>query len=182
MYELNTHNLKLYLLGLSIIFILTNGFPLLHMISDIEDRQHTKYSNVKGENFIIYYNKYYSLNATVIKHSIIYNTKTYNYAGNVILEYINYIDAHHYCKIDIPEHKFNDVIYNHIYKYYQKSQQQLIVVLLHHGYHHSFDNVAIVLFQMYLISLKLNVFDCLQFVEMQCKHYQMSQLLFPYQD
>ena len=127
MYEINTHNLKLYLLGLSIIFILTNGFPLLHMISDIEDRQHTKYSNVKGENFIIYYNKYYSLNATVIKHSIIYNTKTYNYAGNVILEYINYIDAHHYCKIDIPEHKFNDVIYNHIYKYYNLGRNNILL-------------------------------------------------------
>ena len=122
MYEINTHNLKLYLIVLSIIFILTNGFPLLHMFSDIDEGKtlkYNKYDNLKGEKFIMVNNKYYPTNATVVKHSIVYNTNTNYFSGNVILEYINYIDNHHYCKIDIviPELKQTSIIYNYLYKY-----------------------------------------------------------------
>jgi len=137
MYEINTHNLKLYLLCLSIIFILTNGVPILNMFSDMDDdysyrknhnHKHIHNDNLKGDNFIIVNNNnYYNINATVVKHSIMYNTDTYYFTGSVILKYINDINTHHYCiiDIDIPEQKRNDIIYAFIYKYYNLSKNNV---------------------------------------------------------
>ena len=105
MYEINTQNLKRYLLILSIIFILTNGFPIINMFN-------YKNNIIKGENFIIVNNNYYNINATVVKQSFVYNTYTKYFTGSIILEYKNYIDKHYYCKIniDIPEQKRSDII------------------------------------------------------------------------
>jgi len=128
MYEINTHNLKLYLLVISIIFILTNGIPILNMNNNMNDNySYKKNYNLRGDNFIIVNNNYYNINATVVKHSIIYNTNTYYFTGNVLLEYINDINTKNYCKINIniPEQKRNDIIYNFIYKYYNLSRNNI---------------------------------------------------------
>ena len=136
MYEINTHNLKLYLLVLSIIFILTNGVPILNMINNMNDNySYKKNHNLRGDNFIIVNNNnnnYYNINATVVKQSMIYNTNTYYFTGSVVLEYNNdndnnNINTKHYCKIniDIPEQKRNDIIYNFIYKYYNLSKDNI---------------------------------------------------------
>ena len=141
MYEINTHNLKLYLLASGIIFILTNGFPILNMFNDIDDnynyRKNHNYNhnynnknnhNLRGDNFIIVNNNnYYSINATVIKQSMMYNTNTHFYTGSVILKYNNDNDSYHYCKIDIdiPEQKRNNIIYEFIYKYYNLSKNNI---------------------------------------------------------
>jgi hypothetical protein len=136
MYEINTHNLKIYLIVLSLIFFLTNGLPLLHMfdtdtqknINNINNYQGNRnYDNLKGDNFIMVNNNFYTLNATVIKHSIMYNTNTEYFTGSVILEYKNYIDKHNYCKIDIDikEQRRNDIIYEFIYKYYNLSKDNI---------------------------------------------------------
>ena len=124
MYEMNTRNLKLYLLVSSVIFLLTHGLPLLY-IFDTQDQEREIILN-KGDNFIIVTknnnnNKnYYSVNATVIKHSIMYDINTQYFTSNVILEYNNNIDNHYYCKIniDILEKKTNNFIYGYISKYY----------------------------------------------------------------
>lgn len=135
MYEINTHNLKIYLIVLSLIFFLTNGLPLLHMfdtthkniktINNYQDNSND--DTLKGENFIIVNDNFYNLNATVIKHSMIFNTHTDYFTGSIILEYKNYIDNHHYCKIDIDmkEQRRSDVIYNFIYKYYNLSKNNI---------------------------------------------------------
>jgi len=128
MYEINTHNLKLYLLVGSVIFILTNGFPLLHMFNDMDDNYSYKNDkNLRGDNFIIVNNNYYNINATVVKHIMMYNTNTYYFTGSVILKYMNNIDANYYCKIDIDmkDQKRNDIIYNFIYKYYNLSRNNI---------------------------------------------------------
>lgn len=133
MYEINTHNLKLYILVLSIIFILSNGFPILHIFTNTIDKneytQQNKYQNVKGDNFIMINNKNYDVNATVIKHSIIYNTKTESFTGSILLKYTNYIDTHNYCKIDIEteEKERSDIIYEFMYKYYNLSRNNIIL-------------------------------------------------------
>ena len=44
MYEINTHNLKIYLVVLSVIFILTNGVPILNMFNDMDDNYSYKKS------------------------------------------------------------------------------------------------------------------------------------------
>ena len=129
MYEINTHNLKLYLLASGIIFILTNGVPILNMFNDMDDNysyKNTNNHNLRGDNFIIVNNNnYYNLNATVVKHSMMYNTQTHYFTGAVILKYKNNIDKHQYCKIDIdiPEQKRNDIIYSFMYKYYNLSNK-----------------------------------------------------------
>ena len=134
MYEINTHNLKIYLIVLSLIFFLTNGIPLLTMFDKdtqmyINRYQKTsKYDTLKGDNFIIVNNNnnyYYNINATVVKHSMFYNTNTQYFTGSVLLQYKNYIDTNQYCKIDIKEQKRNDVIYDFIYKYYNLSKNNI---------------------------------------------------------
>jgi hypothetical protein len=134
MYEINIRNLKIYLVVLSLIFFLTNGVPLLHIFEKndniyINNNQDTRnYNTLKGDNFIIVNdNSYYTINATVIKHSLIYTINTNYITGSVILQYINYIDNHHYCKIniDIPEQKHNTIIYEFIYKYYNLSRNNI---------------------------------------------------------
>jgi hypothetical protein len=133
MYEINTRNLKLYLLVISLIFIFTNGLPLLSMFDkntkkNINNYQENRnYDNLKGDNFIIVNDNYYKLNATVIKQSMIFNTNTEYFTGNIILEYKNYIDNHKYCKIniDIKEQRRNDIIYNLMYKYYNLSRNNI---------------------------------------------------------
>lgn len=133
MYEINTHNLKIYLVVLSLIFFLTNGVPLLTMFDKdtqmyINRYQKTsKYDNLRGENFIMINNNYYDINATVVKHSMMYNTNTDYFTGSVLLEYKNYIDTHQFCKIDIDieEQKRNDIIYDFIYKYYNLSKNNI---------------------------------------------------------
>ena len=129
MYEINTHNLKLYLLVLSIIFILTNGVPILNMINNMNDNySYKKNHNLKGDNFIIVNNNnYYTINATVVKHSMMYNTNTNYFSGSVMLKYMSGSDTHHYCKIniDFPEQKRNDIIYTFIYKYYNLSKNNI---------------------------------------------------------
>jgi hypothetical protein len=132
MYEINTHNLKLYLLVTSVIFILTNGKPLLNMFNIIDDNysynDNNNNNNLRGDNFIIVNNNnYYNINATVVKHSMMYNTNTNYFTGSVMLKYINNIDIHHYCKIDIDikEQKRNDIIYDFIYKYYNLSRNNI---------------------------------------------------------
>lgn len=132
MYEINTHNLKIYLIVLSLIFFLTNGLPLLHMFDNtqknINNYQETRnYDNLKGDNFIMVNNNYYNLNATIIKHSMTFNTNTDYFTGSILLEYKNYIDKHNYCKIDIDikEQRRSDVIYNFIYKYYNLSRNNI---------------------------------------------------------
>ena len=131
MYEINTHNLKLYLLASGIIFILTNGVPILNMFNDMDDNysyKNTNNHNLRGDNFIIVNNNnYYNLNATVVKHSMMYNTQTHYFTGAVILKYKNNIDKHQYCKIDIdiPEQKRNDIIYSFMYKYYNLSNNNI---------------------------------------------------------
>jgi hypothetical protein len=130
MYEINTHNLKLYILAFSIIFFLTNGLPLpfINMFSTIE-YNHNIDENIKGDNFIIVNNNnyYYNINATVVKHSMFYNTNTQYFTGSVLLQYKNHIDTNQYCKIDIDikEQKRNDVIYDFIYKYYNLSNNNI---------------------------------------------------------
>lgn len=144
MYEINTHNLKKYLLVLSVIFIFTNGKPLLNIFDkntqkytnsyseNEKDNFSRNYDNLKGDNFIMINNNnnnnnYYNINATVIKHSMIFNTKTEYFTGSVVLEYKNYIDDYQYCKInfDIKEQRRNDAIYNFIYKYYNLSRNNI---------------------------------------------------------
>ena len=138
MYEINTRNLKIYLIVLSIIFILTNGVPILNMFNDMDDNysyKNTNNHNLRGDNFIIVNNNnYYNVSATVVKQSMIYNTNTYYFTGSVVLEYNNdndnnnnNINTKHYCKIniDIPEQKRNDIIYNFIYKYYNLSRNNI---------------------------------------------------------
>jgi len=131
MYEINTHNLKLYILAFSIIFFLTNGLPLpfINMFSTIE-YNHNIDENIKGDNFIIVNNNnnyYYNVNATVVKHSMFYNTNTQYFIGSVLLEYKNNIDTHQYCiiDIDIKEQKRNDRIYEFMYKYYNLSKNNI---------------------------------------------------------
>ena len=131
MYEINTYNLKLYLFIISVIFILTNGKPLLTMFNNIDDNySYNKNNNLRGDNFIMVNNNnnyYYNVNATVVKQSMMFNTDTYYFTGSVLLKYINNIDTHYYCKIDIdiPEQKRNDIIYNFIYKYYNLSRNNI---------------------------------------------------------
>jgi hypothetical protein len=139
MYEINTHNLKKYLIVLSAIFIFTNGKPLLNIFNKNTqnyinnyaetdtDNFSRNYATVKGEKFIVINNNYYNINSTVIKHSMIFNTKTNYFTGSVVLEYKNYNDEYQYCKIDfdIKEQRRNDVIYNFIYKYYNLSRNNI---------------------------------------------------------
>ena len=130
MYEINTHNLKLYILVSSIIFILTNGFPIIGIFTRNDNINQNKYENLKGDNFIMVNNNnnnYYDVNATVIKHSIMYNTKTEFFTGSIMLEYKNYIDSHQFCKIDIDiaEQRRNDVIYVFMYNYYNLSKNNI---------------------------------------------------------
>ena len=139
MYEINTHNLKIYLLVLSVILIFTNGKPFVNMFGQSSQKYINSYSEnekdnfsrnydtLKGDNFIMINNNYYNINATVIKHSMIFNTKTEYFTGSVVLEYKNYVDKFQYCKIDfdIKEQRRNDVIYNFIYKYYNLSRNNI---------------------------------------------------------
>jgi len=149
MYEINTHNLKLYLSILSIIFILTNGFPLLTIFEnkyinhkthknqqnniDIDNNNNNNNNNLKGDNFIIVNNNnnnnnYYTTNATVIKQSVMYNTYTNSFTGSIILEHKNYIDNnYHYCKIDISEQPRTDIINEYIYKYFNLSRTNIVL-------------------------------------------------------
>ena len=62
----------------------------------------------------------YTVNATIVKHSIIYNIKTQYYTGEVVLFYNNYYDNHYSCKIgiNIPEQKTALTIRNYIYYNY----------------------------------------------------------------
>ena len=132
MYEINIHNLKLYLLVSSIIFILTNGLPLLNMFEinkykEAQIQHNQDNNNIKGDNFIIVNNNYYDVNATVVKHSMMYNTKTEYFTGSIMLKYTNYIDTHQFCKIDIhiEDQKRNDIIYDFMYKYYNLSRNNI---------------------------------------------------------
>lgn len=74
-----------------------------------------KYNNFDIINVILDNN--YTINATVTKHSLIYNPTTTYFSGEVILSYNNNFDKHYYCKINInPEnHKSSKDIQNYIY-------------------------------------------------------------------
>ena len=137
MYEINTHNLKLYLLASSIIFFLTNGLPL-PLLTMFNNGEYNQNENIKGDNFIIVnknnnnnnYNdnyNYYDVNATIVKHTFMFNTDTEYFTGSIMLQYKNYVDTHKFCKIDveIKEQKRNDIIYEFIYKYYNLSRNNI---------------------------------------------------------
>jgi len=142
MYEINTYNLKLYLLVLSIIFILTNGLPV-HIFnnknsdidnknSDIDNKNSdidNKNSDIdnKNNNNLSSNNYYYMINATVIQNTIKYNINTYYFSGSVILTYKKNINTYTYCKldIDIKEQKRSNGIYNLIHKYYNLSRNNI---------------------------------------------------------
>ena len=59
----------------------------------------------------------YTINATVTKHSIIYNPTTTYFIGEVILSYKNNFDNHFSCRINVnpQKHKSSKDIMNYIY-------------------------------------------------------------------
>ena len=70
--------------------------------------------NVKTANYNEKYNDYikhfpelsnnYTLNATIIRISYVFNIETLDYTGELIMKYDNIIDKHNYCKLNIVAH------------------------------------------------------------------------------
>lgn len=90
------------------VFIYFSYFLLSNFIESMNVASETY--NAKYHN---YFNKYlklnnsYKVNSTIIKLSSIFNTKTLEYTGEVIMYYKNRVDNHNYCKINIEHPDFN---------------------------------------------------------------------------
>ena len=82
--------------------------------------------NEKKDDFAVYdyefmiLEKNYTINATITKHILIYNTTTQYYTAEIEISYKNNFDNHYLCKIDInpPKQTSNIYIQNFIYYEY----------------------------------------------------------------
>ena len=116
--------------------IVVNGFPLFNIFSSSNNNDNSiinnykitsineKYQYIKENNFIVL-NDNYTVNATVVKHSTLYDLKTTYLIGEITFHYNNYFHKHYHCKIiiDIPEQKSDHLIILYINRYYNLGKE-----------------------------------------------------------
>ena len=119
------------------------------------NNDNVRYSNNfdNNEYKLISLDKNYTINSTVIRHTITYNPLTRYFIGEIILSYNNNFDNHFNCKIDInpPNQTTNTYIQNYIY--YEYNLGKLINLTCNY-------QKCIVNTKYYNFKYKFNYFTC----------------------